>query len=240
MIVYRITNTINEKAYVGATTRTLGRRWAEHVRRATAGSRCPLHCAIRKYGAGAFRRETLQVCETEEELMLAECRQIALAQTYTNGYNATRGGERGWWAEANAKRSDTLRRIGHGPSRTAMEKAWATNRSRVRSEEECQVRSRALSGRVLSPEHRDRISTAKRGRKRGPMPDASRAAISRGLTGRRLTPEHRAKCRDRGHRVTVDGIIYRSYSECARSLGMSHGNAIKYWVKIGAAKLVSA
>ena len=50
------------------------------------------------------------------------------------------------------------------------------------------IASKTLAGRPVSPETRERIAAAQRGKPRGPNPEHSAR-----LTGRRLSPEHRAK-----------------------------------------------
>ena len=77
-IIYRLTNTVNQKTYIGLTTQTLERRWRAHVNSATRGSSCHLHNAIRKYGPDAFTHDVLE--ETTTDLMnereihwIAEC-----------------------------------------------------------------------------------------------------------------------------------------------------------------------
>ena len=48
--VYRLTNSVNNKIYVGATTDGAGARWNRHVQKANAGSDYPFHQAIREFG----------------------------------------------------------------------------------------------------------------------------------------------------------------------------------------------
>lgn len=103
MRVYKVTNTINGKKYIGQTTATLQRRWSAHVRAAKHGSTSIIHNAIRKYGRDAFRIELLQECRSFEKLDEAERRWIAELNTIApNGYNIEEGGcrNRGSMSEA--------------------------------------------------------------------------------------------------------------------------------------------
>jgi group I intron endonuclease len=95
MIVYKITNTANDKVYIGKTTRTLARRWQEHLR-ADAPSML-ISRAIKKYGALAFQIEVLYEAESLEELEEAERRFIFeyKANDQEKGYNLTAGGDGG-------------------------------------------------------------------------------------------------------------------------------------------------
>lgn len=89
MLVYLITNIINGKRYVGATTRGLEQRFKEHIRGTNRRRHQIVHDAIKKYGTDAFTIVKLQDCQTLEELELAETRWIAALHTLVNehGYN---------------------------------------------------------------------------------------------------------------------------------------------------------
>lgn len=47
MVIYKITNDVNGKVYIGQTTFSISKRWGEHVKKANANSPCAIHCAIR-------------------------------------------------------------------------------------------------------------------------------------------------------------------------------------------------
>ena len=47
--IYKITNTINNKIYIGKTTRTVEKRYKDHLY-SSKKSNCYLHIAMRKYG----------------------------------------------------------------------------------------------------------------------------------------------------------------------------------------------
>lgn len=65
--VYQITNLINNKVYIGQTTRSIEQRWVEHSVYSSK-SKAPLHRAIRKYGVDNFSVTLLCECSTQEEL----------------------------------------------------------------------------------------------------------------------------------------------------------------------------
>jgi group I intron endonuclease len=88
-IIYRITNTVNGKFYIGQTSRSLDVRWSEHVYRALNGSVTHFHNAIRKYGSESFTREILEVCALSQ---LNE-REIYWVDKLTPAYNMTGGGD---------------------------------------------------------------------------------------------------------------------------------------------------
>lgn len=94
MKVYKCTNQVNCKVYVGCTKHDIEARWNDHVRRAIRGSMYPFHCAIRKYGAAAFIVEIVQDCQTLEKMSAAEVAWISRLDSANRrfGYNATLGG----------------------------------------------------------------------------------------------------------------------------------------------------
>lgn len=92
-VVYKLTNTINGKAYIGITSRYESDRWSEHKVRARQGVRnSRLYDAIRKYGPDAFNREVIAKASTEDELRELERRYIQEFNTYEAGYNSNLGG----------------------------------------------------------------------------------------------------------------------------------------------------
>lgn len=96
MIVYKYTNKVNGKVYVGITRRTLEGRHKEHVRQAGDGTY--FHNAIAKYGVDSFLLEEIETVDSVERLMERERYWIKQLRSFaysnnSNGYNETRGGE---------------------------------------------------------------------------------------------------------------------------------------------------
>ncbi len=93
--VYKITNKINSKVYVGITVQGYKTRWFKHCSDAIHDSTFPLHNAIRKYGIDNFQIEVIEVCNTIEELKNREKYWISTLQSRNtqNGYNLTDGGD---------------------------------------------------------------------------------------------------------------------------------------------------
>ena len=93
MQAYLITNKINNKGYVGITTRSLSRRWYEHRFVANSCGQL-LGKAIKKYGEQAFEIMPIASAKTLENLKEVEKDLIVQFQTKVPfGYNLTDGGD---------------------------------------------------------------------------------------------------------------------------------------------------
>lgn len=97
MIAYLITNTINNKMYVGiCKAASPKRRWKAHRGAARRGNKWLLSSAIRKYGAAAFTVEAIASAKSWDDLCDLERILIRQYGTYFiggDGYNMTRGGD---------------------------------------------------------------------------------------------------------------------------------------------------
>lgn len=101
--VYKITCKVNNKVYIGITTKTPAQRWKEHISTAyqknSKDAKCIFKKAIRKYGQENFLVETQEeVFSNIEELKSREIYWIKFYNSYafddnSNGYNSTRGGD---------------------------------------------------------------------------------------------------------------------------------------------------
>ena len=92
MIVYKATNLINGKSYIGVTRNSFKSRQSQH----RASAKKPKHAfgkAIKKYGWDAFCWEILDKTRDLQELGELETMYIKEYDTYKNGYNETYGGE---------------------------------------------------------------------------------------------------------------------------------------------------
>lgn len=90
--IYKITNDINEKVYIGQTIRTITERWKEHLKESRANrANHPIYRAMRKYGCEHFSIELIEEV-SNEQLDIREKYWIEQYNTYKNGYNATYGG----------------------------------------------------------------------------------------------------------------------------------------------------
>src|SRR5208283_4914844 len=99
MIIYKITNINNDKAYVGQSQCSLERRWTLHKSDAkTNKDNYHFHNAIRKYGTDCWKLEVLEEINDIELLNEAEMKWIEHYDTFNRdkGYNSTNGGDNGY------------------------------------------------------------------------------------------------------------------------------------------------
>jgi group I intron endonuclease len=92
MIIYQITNKVNNDFYIGKTVRKLTERFSCHKSACKNGSKTHLHRAMRKYGIENFTVETICVVSTQEELNEKE---IQFIESLQPKYNMTKGGDGG-------------------------------------------------------------------------------------------------------------------------------------------------
>lgn len=92
--IYKITNRVNNKSYIGQTRFTVEHRFKQHIKNYNIEHRKqPLYMAFDKYGLQNFKVETLEECDVDK-LDEREIYWIAYYDTFRNGYNATLGGQK--------------------------------------------------------------------------------------------------------------------------------------------------
>lgn len=95
MIIYKITNKITGKIYIGQTVQSLNNRWLDHKSNARNADKytAALYHSIRKHGVDNFIMEQVDIAVSLEELNLKEQIYIkALNSLVPNGYNLELGG----------------------------------------------------------------------------------------------------------------------------------------------------
>jgi group I intron endonuclease len=168
--VYKITNLINGKLYIGKADDVV-ERWQKHLSDTRTMRGFILHNAIRKYGKENFDISVIEECESEEKALEREMFWIAEYKTnickYGNqfGYNLTDGGE---GISGNVRSPE---------SRKKMSEA---SRGRPKSEFHKEQLRLAKVGAKLSPEHKANIGKAGIGRK---QPESAKLKLSINHTG---------------------------------------------------------
>lgn len=90
-IIYKITNLLNGKVYIGQTIQSLEHRFSQHKHKTSSS---PIHLAIKKYGHKNFIIEELEKCSVG----ILDEREIFYIEQYKSyykkfGYNISRGGQ---------------------------------------------------------------------------------------------------------------------------------------------------
>lgn len=174
MLIYKITNKINNKVYIGQTSRTLAVRIREHQIAAERSDGFYLHNAIKKYGWENFEVCVLAETDDRDALNMLERYYIQKFNSDVKGYNLAPGGHVNCMDSPKVKEHhDSVMR-----SQAVREKISATMRKRIEehgiSEEHRKHVSEGLKrfyaegGRPryvkpfkLSPEHYKALNDAK-------------------------------------------------------------------------------
>lgn len=92
--IYKITNVINGKSYIGKTLSSIENRWKEHCSdsKKRKNEKRPLYSAMNKYGIENFKIEQIEEC-SDNIVDEREVYWIEYYQTFKQGYNATKGGD---------------------------------------------------------------------------------------------------------------------------------------------------
>nr|DAU46811.1 MAG TPA: intron associated endonuclease [Caudoviricetes sp.] len=93
-IIYKISNDVNNKIYIGQTTYSLEFRYKQHLRECEKKTHRKLYIAMNEIGIEHFKVETIENCN-EQELDEREKYWIRYYNSYKEGYNMTIGGNGG-------------------------------------------------------------------------------------------------------------------------------------------------
>jgi group I intron endonuclease len=195
-LIYKATNKINGKSYVGQTIHSMEKRMGEHLSGASNGSISYFHKSIRKYGKENFKWEVLCECNDIDELNEMEKYYIKENNSFDGGYNLTTGGE-GYIMSEITKQKMSESRMGRIVSDETKKKisesskgrkAWNAGKTGVYSQETLDKFSKSKTGKNhyaygkhLPKEHRENISKGCRGKK---VSKETREKLSKALKGK--------------------------------------------------------
>jgi group I intron endonuclease len=110
--IYKITNLINNKVYIGETKQTPHQRWRSHVNSLTRKGGCPvLKEGMLCHGVENFKIETIVQCDDNCRLSL-EKEYIKLYNSIApNGYNVLEGGQEGGGFKGKKHTPETIAKI---------------------------------------------------------------------------------------------------------------------------------
>lgn len=191
--IYKITNRINGKIYIGQTTKSIEYRFEQHKRTAKRklSFTSYLYRAMNECGLDNFDVEELQTCDTREELDKAEQHWIThfCSQNSDIGYNILEGGRGGGCRSKEFQLSEAqlsaLESGRHLPSSEKQKNQLAERRRNcVVSEETRKKLSIASSGHVASEETKKKMSAAHKGKKKKPLTEAQKQNCRNASLGR--------------------------------------------------------
>jgi group I intron endonuclease len=214
-IVYKITNTVNGKCYIGATEKTLEERWNGHVKSSRLNKRNRLIShAIRKYGTDAFIIEILEEHPDRKHVFdVLEPKYILEHNTFgDNGYNMTFGGEGfGVRHTHSDETKEKLRLSGLKRTHTPETREKLRNAALNRTPEHKEKIRQSLIGKECTPETREKIRRSKIGiphstehkeklrqsalNKKHKHTTETKEKIRIAHTGKKLSSEHKEKIR---------------------------------------------
>lgn len=150
--IYKITNTIDNKVYIGKTT-DIDRRWKAHVREYEKYNNRYLYRAMNKHGIANFHLEVLETNIPNEMIDEYEIRYIKLYNSKSpNGYNMTDGGEGSIGRPMNEKTKKILLdyRLNNSPSKQTRDKMSKSHKNRYKNPEERKKLSESMKGHKKS------------------------------------------------------------------------------------------
>ena len=152
MIIYKSTNKITGKIYIGQTTHTLDKRIKGHIKESKIESNRPFMLSINKYGEDNFTFETIDSANNLDELNDKEVYWINFYNSVVpNGYNVTGGGQ----GKKMKTTKELSRIISEGLKNS---KKWQETKN---SEEYIQKRKEYFigwnKGKKFSQEHKEKI-----------------------------------------------------------------------------------
>ena len=193
-VIYKITNAINGKVYIGQTVQGMDVRWREHLKVVRSGGGYALHNAIRKYGIQQFSIEELYQCSSQEELNSEE---ISYIHSYYSiidhgrGYNLDTGG-----GSHGSPSNETLRKMIYSQNRDDVKAKIQASRAGYRHSDETKRKmSESSKGQEMSLEARLKMSVAKKGKPGSFLGHhhTEETKIKVGLTGKGRIPWNKGK-----------------------------------------------
>jgi group I intron endonuclease len=196
MLIYLITNLVNNKQYIGQTIQSIEKRWQRHCWKSTSKNSMPVCKAIAKYGKENFTIEMLCDCSSQEELDQQEIFYTNKLNTWSpNGYNLRAGNGKG------------------SMSQETRNKIAAANTGRKHTTEARQNMSNAHKGKILPPEQCKKMSIAQSG-------------ANNGFYGKKHTQESIDKLSKTYTIVSPEGEVMaiKNMAEHCRKYGLHKGN----------------
>jgi len=206
--IYKATNTINGKVYIGQTVKKLNIRKAQHQYDAKHKSKLYFHLALLKYGFDNFVWEIVDTCSNIEESNKKEQNIISFYNSTDRkkGYNIDFGGNS---TIRNEETKEKIRLSKRNISDETKEKIRIANLGKVVSEETKEKLRIANLGKVFSEETRKKLKENN----------------VRYWKNKKLSAESISKRSEKRNIKIIcneTGEIFKSIKEAQQKLGISH------------------
>lgn len=214
MIIYKITNLINGKIYIGQYS---GKDFESYW-----GSGLLLKKAIKKYGKENFKKEIIEICESKQILNEKEVYWISFYNSIDSkiGYNIHKGGQGG---------SQPIQ------GRTSLEGyilRYGEEIGKIKYEENRRLNSKTHKGHKVSDEQKKKQSISTKGIKRKPHSEQRKQNISKSklgkpskLKGKKRSEESKQKNRKSAKRIGIkppSRLGFKQKEESKRKNSLSH------------------
>lgn len=235
-IIYKVTNLVDGKSYIGQTVRSLAKRRIGHIQKVNCGSKSYFHNAIRSYGVDAFEWEIICLCLSKTEADTKECEFIKVLDTKVPyGYNLTDGGEghlgfypteetRAKMGEAHKGNKYALGLKHSDATKARLSKLLTGNKNCLGYKHPDEFKAKVskimtgnkyMVGYKMPEETKAKISKGMMGKKNnlGNKPsEETKEKLSLALKGRKKSDETRAKMSDaqKGHKVSDEARAKRA------------------------------
>lgn len=203
--IYKITNIESGKTYVGQTKGEVLKRWKSHCVPSNP-AKTGVGGAIKKYGKEFFKFEVIGVAETPEQLDHMEKFWIdKLDCLAPNGYNLEKGGNSKKLVSALTRSRQKIARQKWLNGSPNLKSLGNGSRGRKRRPSEIDAIIKGLTGRPVSTETREKISSAQKGVTKDPEFVLN---MARSMMKNKLL-------------LRSDGEVFKSYFEAAKATGVS-------------------
>lgn len=169
--IYKITNSINGKFYVGSAV-NLKKRFGHHYGYLKRGNHCnrKLQRSWNKHGSSVFEFSVLELVPLLDDLINREQYWIDALDAVNLGYNMspTAGNKMGMRHSSETRKKMSESSLGKKMSEESRRKMSLAKTGSKLSAETREKMSKARKGRIVSEEHRRNLSIANKGRKLSP------------------------------------------------------------------------
>lgn len=218
--VYKITNTVNNKLYIGISSKPKA-RWSTHKRRCRKGEASKLYSAMDKYGVDKFTFDLITWCENRSDANELECFLISELEAQSKGYNITAGGDS---ANVTEETKEKLRLINLGrvvskATREKISRSSIGKKKKPLSDETKYKLSVINKGLKHSAEAVEKIKQASLGRKypnRKPHSKEARIKAGKAIQKALIANAKRVICIE-------SGVVYLNARQAAQDCNVSEG-----------------